>query len=98
MIERVAKFPSLEEPCLLVFRKSVVQYIVCRRRSCSVTALIVSIVSIAVILVSAKLQLRPNPSVKRSAAGRPPSPRAAVVYPASRGLGVLPSSPAYLER
>jgi hypothetical protein len=40
----------------------------------------------------------PNPSVKRSAAGRPPSPRAAVVYPASRGLGVLPPSPAYLER
>jgi len=42
--------------------------------------------------------LPPNPSVKRSAAGRPPSPRAAVVYPASRGLGVLPSSRAYLER
>ena len=40
----------------------------------------------------------PNPSVKRSAVGRPPSPRAAVVYPASRGLGVLPPSPAYLER
>ena len=42
--------------------------------------------------------VRPNPSVKRSAAGRPPSPRAAVVYPALRGLGVLPSPPAYLER
>ena len=40
----------------------------------------------------------PNPSVKRSAIGRPPSPRAAVVYPASRGLGALPPSPAYLER
>jgi hypothetical protein len=41
---------------------------------------------------------RPNPSVKRSAASRPPSPRAAVVYPASPGLGVLPPPPAYLER
>ena len=40
----------------------------------------------------------PNPSVKRSANGRPPGPRAAVVYPASRGPGVLPLSPAYLER
>ena len=40
----------------------------------------------------------PNPSVKRSAIGRPPSPRSAVVYPALRGLGVLPPSPAYLER
>ena len=40
----------------------------------------------------------PNPSVKRSAIGRPPSPRSAVVYPALHGLGVLPLSPAYLER
>ena len=40
----------------------------------------------------------PNPSVKRSAIGRPPGPRAAVVYPASRGPGVLPLSPAYLQR
>ena len=42
--------------------------------------------------------MMPNPSVKRSAIGRPPSPRSAVVYPALRGLGVLPLSPAYLER
>jgi len=42
--------------------------------------------------------VRPNPSVKRSAIGRPPSPRSAVVYPALHGLGVLPLSPAYLER
>ena len=40
----------------------------------------------------------PNPSVKRSAIGRPPSPRSALVYPALHGLGVLPLSPAYLER
>ena len=40
----------------------------------------------------------PNPSVKRSAIGRPPSPRSAVVYPALHGLGGLPLSPAYLER
>ena len=40
----------------------------------------------------------PNPSVKRSAVGRPPSPRSAVIYPALRGLGVLPTAPAYLER
>ena len=40
----------------------------------------------------------PNLSVKRSAIGRPPSPRSAVVYPALHGLGVLPLSPAYLER
>ena len=40
----------------------------------------------------------PNPSVKRSANGGPPSPRGALVYPAPRGLGVPPSAPAYLER
>ena len=43
-------------------------------------------------------RVRPNHSVKRSAIGRPPSPRGAVVYPAPHGLGVLPLSPAYLER
>ena len=36
----------------------------------------------------------PNPSFKRSATGKPPGPRSAVVYPAPRGPGVLPSSPA----
>ena len=40
----------------------------------------------------------PNPSVKRRANGKPPGPRAAVVYPASRGPGGSPSAPAYLER
>ena len=45
-----------------------------------------------VLLMASKVL--PNPSFKRSANGRPPSPRAAVVDPASRGLGVLPSSPA----
>ena len=40
------------------------------------------------------LNLRPNPSFKRSANGRPPGPRGTVVYPAPRGPGVLPSSPA----
>jgi hypothetical protein len=41
----------------------------------------------------------PNPSVKRSAAGRPPGPvwRYAV-HCRQTGPGVLPSSPAYLER
>jgi hypothetical protein len=39
-------------------------------------------------------RLRPNPSLKRSANGKPPGPRGAVVYPAPRGLGVFPSSPA----
>ena len=46
-------------------------------------------------------KVRPNHSVKRSAAGRPPSPVwrcCGTVIAASRGLGVLPSSPAYLER
>jgi hypothetical protein len=33
-----------------------------------------------------------------STAGRPPSLRAALVYPASHGLGGLPSPPASLER
>ena len=37
---------------------------------------------------------RPNPSLKRSANGRPPGPRGAVVYPAPRGPGALPLSPA----
>ena len=36
----------------------------------------------------------PNPSFKRSATGKPPGPRSAVVYPAPRGPGVLPLSPA----
>ena len=40
----------------------------------------------------------PNPSVKRRANGKSPGPRAAVVYPASRGPGASPSAPAYLER
>ena len=38
--------------------------------------------------------LLPNPSFKRSGNGRPPGPRGTVVYPAPRGPGVLPSSPA----
>ena len=37
---------------------------------------------------------RPNPSLKRSANGRPPGPRGAVNYSAPRGPGVLPSAPA----
>jgi hypothetical protein len=43
--------------------------------------------------------LRPNPSVNRSANGRPPSPawRYAVHFRQS-GLGGLPLSPGYLER
>ena len=36
----------------------------------------------------------PNHSFKRSANGRPPGPRAGVVYHPARGPGVLPSSPA----
>ena len=40
----------------------------------------------------------PNPSVKRRANGKSPGPRAAVVYPASRGPGASPPAPAYLER
>jgi len=41
----------------------------------------------------------PNPSVKRSANGRPPSPgRWYAVHFHRPGLGVLPSAPAYLER
>ena len=36
----------------------------------------------------------PNHSFKRRANGMPPRPRAAVVHFASRGLGVMPSSPA----
>lgn len=47
---------------------------------------------------SERSRVRPNHSVKRSAVGGPPSPRSAVVYPALRGLGVLPRLPAYLER
>ena len=39
-------------------------------------------------------KVRPNTSLKRSANGRPPGPRGAVVYPAPRGPGVLPPSPA----
>jgi hypothetical protein len=39
-------------------------------------------------------QAGPNPSLKRSANGRPPGPRGALVYPAPRGPGVLPLSPA----
>jgi hypothetical protein len=41
-----------------------------------------------------RCKVRPNPSLKRSANGRPPGPRGAVAYPAPRGPGVLPSSPA----
>jgi hypothetical protein len=45
------------------------------------------------------LALPPNPSVKRSANGRPPSPgRWYAVHFHRPGLGALPSSPAYLER
>ena len=40
------------------------------------------------------LGLRPNPSLKRSANGRPPGPRGRAVYHRPRGPGVLPSSPA----
>ena len=39
-------------------------------------------------------KVRPNTSLKRSANGRPPGPRGAVVYSAPRGPGVLPPSPA----
>ena len=42
--------------------------------------------------------LRPNPSVNARPNGRPPGPRCALVYPAPRGPGVLPSGPRYLER
>ena len=38
--------------------------------------------------------LLPNPSFKRSANGRPPGPRGTAAYPAPRGPGVLPPSPA----
>ena len=42
---------------------------------------------------------RPNPSVKRSANGRPPVPGPwHTVHHHSPGTGVLPLSPAYLER
>jgi hypothetical protein len=41
-----------------------------------------------------RCKVRPNTSLKRSANGRPPGPRGAVAYPAPRGPGVLPSSPA----
>ena len=42
---------------------------------------------------------RPNPSVKRSANGRPPGPRSRYgVHFLLRGPGVLPLAPAYLER
>ena len=47
---------------------------------------------VAALSISARAL--PNPSLKRSANGRPPGPRSAVVYPAPRGPGVLPSSPA----
>jgi hypothetical protein len=39
-------------------------------------------------------RVRPNPSLKRSANGRPPGPRGASVYHAPHGPGVLPLSPA----
>jgi len=44
-------------------------------------------------------RMTPNPSLKRSANGRPPGPvwRYAVHF-RQPGPGVLPSSPAYLER
>ena len=49
--------------------------------------------------VSIPRALRPNPSVNRSANGRPPSPgRWYAVHFHRPGLGVLPSSPGYLER
>ena len=41
---------------------------------------------------------RPNPSVNARPNGRPPGPRGALVYPAPRGPGALPSVPRYLER
>jgi hypothetical protein len=45
------------------------------------------------------LRVLPNPSVKRSAAGRPPGPGwRYAVHCRQPGPGVLPSSPAYLER
>jgi hypothetical protein len=44
-------------------------------------------------------RVRPNPSVKRSANGRPPGPgRWYAVHCHQPGPGVLPLSPAYLER
>ena len=45
-------------------------------------------------LESLNRKAMPNPSFKRSATGKPPGPRSAVVYPAPRGPGVLPLSPA----
>ena len=52
----------------------------------------------SVILVGTLRRAGPNPSLKRSANGRPPGPRGAVGYSAPHGPGVLPLSPAYLER
>jgi len=43
---------------------------------------------------SGRTQAPPNLSLKRSANGRPPGPRSALVYPALRGPGVLPLAPA----
>ena len=40
------------------------------------------------------LKAPPNPSLKRSANGRPPGPRGGSVYHPPRGPGVLPPSPA----
>ena len=44
--------------------------------------------------VRTKARVRSNPSLKRSANGRPPGPRGGLGYPPPRGPGVLPSSPA----
>jgi hypothetical protein len=44
------------------------------------------------------VRTRPNPSLKRSANGRAPGPRSRVVYHRFCGPGVLPSSPAWVER
>ena len=59
---------------------------------CSLTGISLSLLRcLNIVCIS---NLRPNPSFKRSANGRPPGPRGTVVYPAPRGPGVLPSSPA----
>ena len=49
---------------------------------------------IAHTVIAVPARATPNPSFKRSPNGRPPGPRGAVVYPAPRGPGVLPSVPA----
>ena len=61
----------------------------CRRSFNSMSVSLLRYLNIVCIL-----NLRPNPSFKRSVNGRPPGPRGTVVYPAPRGPGVLPSSPA----